>query len=191
MDRFDNKYNLAGKLLVALPSLNNDAYFAHSVVYVCLHQPNGSMGIVINKRLSEYSFSDLTMMTSLKNYAKLSEINIYSGGPLETARGMVLHSVDYKREDTQVISNGIAISSDSQIITDIAFDNGPTEKLVALGYSFWQPSQLEQEIYNNHWLVVDANHDLLFHTKDEDKWQKALDINGISLDKFINVIGHC
>lgn len=191
MDKFDNRYNLAGKILVALPSLNNDEYFAGSVVYMCMHQPNGAMGIVINKRMNEYTFSDLTMTMSLKNYTKLSQIGVYSGGPLEKARGMVLHSVDYRREDTQVIGNGIAISSDAQIIADIAFDNGPAEKLVALGYSFWQPSQLEREIYDNRWLVLDADRELLFRTKDEYKWQKALDDSGIRLDNFVNITGHC
>lgn len=165
--------------------------FNQSVVYVCSHSKNGAMGVMINKRLDEFSFADLTMQLPVRNYAKLSEVSLYSGGPLEKVRGMVLHSADYVREGTIVIGNDIAISSTTEIISDIAFDQGPKDKLVALGYSFWRAGQLENEIYNNDWLVIDAHKELLFKTKDEEKWQRALDESGIKLDRFVNVSGHC
>ena len=88
------------------------------------------------------------------------------------------------------IANGIAVSSTNEIIADIAFDKGPDDKLVALGYSFWQPQQLENEILNNDWLVIDSDKELLFHTKDAEKWQRALDETGVRMDSFISVTGH-
>ena len=70
---------------------------------------------------------------------------------------------------------GIAISSSIDVLTDIVFRSGPKENLIALGYANWALQQLEQEIINNYWLVAPASSELVFRTKDEDKWQKTLD----------------
>ena len=190
MENFDEKYALTGKLLVAAPTLNNDDLFGRSVVYICSHSNRGAMGVIINKPLEKFTFSDLTMQLPLHTYDKLNEINLYSGGPLEQVRGMVLHSTDYVKDGTIVIGNGIAVSSTTEIIADIAFNHGPDDKLVALGYSFWQPKQLEAEIYDNDWIVVNGSKELLFRTKDAEKWQRALDEIGMRFDRFVGITGH-
>ena len=190
MDEFIDKYSLVGKFLIAMPMLDEDDIFSRSVVYVCSHTNRGAMGLIINKPLEKYTFSDLSLQLPLKRYEKLNEVNLYTGGPLEKIRGMVLHSTDYMKEGTIEIANGIAVSSTNEIIADIAFDKGPDDKLVALGYSFWQPQQLENEILNNDWLVINADKELIFRTKDAEKWQRALDETGIRMDSFVSVTGH-
>jgi putative transcriptional regulator len=190
MDGFDSRYSLTGKFLVALPELDDSDCFGRSVVYICSHGNNGAMGLIINKRMDNFTFSDLTFQLPVKSYERLNEVNLYTGGPLEQVRGMVLHSADYMKDGSTLIRDGIAVSSSSEIIADIAFGKGPSEKLVALGYSFWQPRQLEAEIYRNDWLVLEAGADLMFHTKDDDKWQRAMDETGIRLDRFVGVTGH-
>ena len=147
------------------------------------------LGLVINKQLKEFTFSDLMFQLPVKNYERLNEIMLYNGGPLEKVRGMVLHSDDYIKDGTVAIGNGIAVSSTSEIIADIAFNRGPKDKLVALGYSFWNPRQLEAEIYENYWLVTDANSNILFHTDDEEKWQRAVDETKINLARFVGITG--
>ncbi len=190
MSAFDEKYALTGKFIVALPQINDGGIFDHSLIYICSHTAHGTMGLVVNKRLEEFSFSDLTFQLPIDNYAKLSEISLYSGGPLEKVRGMVLHSTDYHKDGTIIVGKGIAVSSTTEIIADIAFDQGPKDKLVALGYSFWQPRQLEAEIYRNDWFVLDADKDLLFETHDNEKWQRAMDTTRINLENFVPVTGH-
>ncbi len=190
MDGFIDKYSLVGKFLIAMPMLDEDDIFSRSVVYICSHTNRGAMGLIINKPLEKYTFSDLSLQLPLKSYEKLNEVNLYTGGPVEKIRGMVLHSNDYIKDGTIEIANGIAVSSTNEIIADIAFDKGPDDKLVALGYSFWQPQQLENEILNNDWLVIDSDKELLFHTKDAEKWQRALDETGVRMDSFISVTGH-
>lgn len=190
MDGFIDKYSLVGKFLIAMPRLDEDDIFSRSVVYICSHTNRGAMGLIINKPLEKYTFSDLSLQLPLKSYEKLNEVNLYTGGPVENIRGMVLHSNDYIKDGTIEIANGIAVSSTNEIIADIAFDKGPDDKLVALGYSFWQPQQLENEILNNDWLVIDSDKELLFHTKDAEKWQRALDETGVRMDSFISVTGH-
>ncbi|MBR1399856.1 MAG: YqgE/AlgH family protein [Alphaproteobacteria bacterium] len=189
-DNFDNKYSLAGKFLIASPTMDNGGIFDKSLVFVCSHGRNGAMGIVVNKRLDEFTFSDLTFQLPIENYTKLNQISLYQGGPLEKVRGLVLHTSDYVKDGTIVVSNGIAVSSSNEIIADIAFDRGPEKKLVALGYSFWQPRQLEAEIFENYWFVADANTDLLFAASDEEKWQRAMDETKINLERFVGITGH-
>ena len=186
---FDNKLSLAGKFLIALPALAESESFARSVIYICSHSQNGAMGLIITKRLNEFTFSDLMFQLPIKNYTRLNEVLLYNGGPLEKVRGMVLHSDDYVKEGTIVVGGGIAVSSTSEIISDIAFDRGPKNKLVALGYSFWQPRQLEAEIYENYWLVAEADREILFNTSDDEKWQRALDETKIDLASFVSVTG--
>ena len=190
MDGFIDRYSLVGKFLIAMPRLDEDDIFSRSVVYICSHTNRGAMGLIINKPLEKYTFSDLSLQLPLKSYEKLNEVNLYTGGPVEKIRGMVLHSNDYIKDGTIEIANGIAVSSTNEIIADIAIDKGPDDKLVALGYSFWQPQQLENEILNNDWLVIDSDKELLFHTKDAEKWQRALDETGVRMDSFISVTGH-
>ena len=190
MTEFDEQYALTGKFLVAMPRLNDGGVFERSVVYICSHGKHGAMGIIVNKPMVQYSFSDLTMQLPLKNYEKLNEVSLYTGGPVEQIRGMVLHSTDYVKDGTIVVGNGIAVSSTSEIITDIAFDNGPDDKLVALGYAFWKPHQLESEIFENDWMVISADKELIFRTKDSEKWQRAFDETGIRLDRFVSITGH-
>lgn len=189
MDDFNNKYALTGKFLVALPSLNESDCFGRSVVYVCSHGKSGAMGLIINKRMDKFSFSDLVFQLPVKNDEIIDEINLYTGGPLEQVRGMVLHSDDYMRNGTIVVNKGIAISSTTEIISDIAYGQGPKDKLIALGYSFWQPRQLEAEIFANDWLVVDADKEIIFATEDDLKWQRALDEANINLERFVNFTG--
>lgn len=186
---FDNKLSFAGKFLIAMPTLADSETFANSVIYVCSHSQNGAMGLIINKRLSEFTFSDLMFQLPVKNYEHLNEVMLYNGGPLEKVRGMVLHSDDYVKEGTVIVGGGVAVSSTSEIIADIAFDRGPENKLVALGYSFWNPRQLEAEIYENYWLVADSNREILFNTKDEEKWQRAIDETRVNLDRFVSITG--
>lgn len=190
MEKFNEKYALTGKLLVAMPKINDGDYFDHSLVYICSHGRNGAMGLIVNKKLDAWRFSDLTFQLPIRNYEKLNAVNLYAGGPLEKVRGMVIHSNDYYKEGTIEIGQGISVSATSEIITDIALDRGPEKKLVMLGYSYWEPQQLEQEIYNNDWMVIEAHQKLLFNTPDDEKWQNAMDLAGINLDRFVGITGH-
>ena len=88
ISNFDNRYALTGKFLIAMPSLDGSDCFARSVVYICSHSSNGAMGLIINKRMDKFTFSDLTFQLPVKNYERLNEVNLYTGGPLEQVRGM-------------------------------------------------------------------------------------------------------
>jgi len=179
---------LTGKCLVAMPNMQ-DERFANTLIYICSHSENGAMGFVVNKKIKEFSFTDLANQLPIANISPVVAIDLYQGGPLEKVRGFVLHSTDYIKEDTIVIDEKIAVSSSIDILTDIAFGVGPKDNLIALGYASWAPNQLEQEIINNSWVVANPTPELVFHTKDEEKWNKALDELGIDITRLSMISG--
>lgn len=185
----NNGNYLTGKCLVSMPNME-DERFADSLIYICSHTKDGAMGFVVNKKIKEFSFADLANQLPINTLKPITPIDLHQGGPLEKVRGFVLHSTDYIKEDTIVVDGCIAVSSSIDVITDIAFGMGPKENLIALGYASWAPKQLEQEIINNTWLVTCPTPELVFRTKDEDKWQKAIDSLGIDMTRLSTKVGH-
>jgi len=188
MATFKDK-SLAGKFLVSMPNLEDES-FHQSVVYLCSHGQDGAMGFIINKKLKDFSFSDLSVPLDVNRFSNLENMYLYQGGPVERIRGFVLHSAEYNRPGTYQVDNSVSVSSNLDVLKDIAYGAGPAENLVALGYSAWEPMQLEREILNNDWLIVDASNEILFHTEDSLKWEKALARSGIDLSRLILQTGH-
>ena len=181
--------NLAGKCLVAMPWME-DERFEKAIIYICSHTKNGAIGFVFNQKLKEFSFADLAFSLPIDHQKITNFIDLYQGGPVEKIRGFILHSPEYIRDDTIVIKDKFAVSSSLDTLTDIAFGIGPRETLVALGYAAWAPNQLEKEIIGNSWLVTEASPELVFRTKDEEKWQRAIDESGIDISRIVTTTGN-
>lgn len=161
----------------------------HADLYLLALQRRGN-GFRCEQKIKEFSFADLANQLPINTIHPIEPIDLHQGGPLEKVRGFVLHSTDYIKPDTVVIDDKIAVSSSIDIITDIAFGTGPKENLIALGYASWAPQQLESEIVNNSWLVANPTPELVFRTKDEEKWQKAIESLGIDLSRLVAKAGH-
>lgn len=189
MSERDDRY-LTGKFLVSMPEDDKDDCFHKSVVYICSHDRQGAMGFVINKKLKDFSFSDLAVPLPVSRMEGLERMFLYQGGPVEKIRGFVLHNSEYFRPGTYKVDSQIAVSSSIDVLKDIAYGIGPDENLVALGYCAWDKMQLEREILSNRWLVMGADKDILFHTPDELKWDRAMDETGIDLGRFVFATGH-
>jgi putative transcriptional regulator len=173
--------NLAGRLLVATPELD-DPNFRHTVIYMIQDDSSGAMGVVINRVLGKGPAADLLKGLGLDANPKASgEIEVHYGGPVERGRGLVLHSPEYHGENTVVLSKLAAVTSSPDILEDLAAGKGPRHSLFALGYAGWAPNQLEAEIAAGAWVVIDADEDLLFGDREDSKWQRALDRQGIEL----------
>lgn len=171
---------LDGKLLVAMPS-GDESVFTRSVIYMCAHSGDGAMGLIVNKPAPELEFDDLLKQLDVATAPGSNEIHVHLGGPVEHGRGFVLHSAEYNIEDaTMDVGRGFSMTATLDILRDMASGVGPRERIMALGYSGWGPGQLEKEIQNNGWLVVDADRSIVFETADEEKWQKALETLGVS-----------
>ncbi len=189
--------SLEGQFLIAMPNME-DGRFDHSVVYVCSHTEQGAMGLVLNQVARHLSLEDLLFQlnilndeTAIRLPAKIREMNVYKGGPVEMERGFVLHTDDYKLDrSTLEIDNGICLTATLEILKALAEGRGPDHAMLALGYSGWAPGQLESEIQANGWLTGPANRDLVFDPSFDNKWQRALLSIGVDPAMLFGEAGH-
>ncbi|HZT50627.1 MAG TPA: YqgE/AlgH family protein [Stellaceae bacterium] len=172
--------SLAGHLLVAMPQMQ-DPRFARTVVYLCAHNQDGAMGLVVNRLLEDVTWPALMKQLGIEAPAALDDRRIHFGGPVEAGRGFVLHSADYVEDGTLVVAGNVALTATLEILRAIGRGAGPKRSLLALGYAGWGPGQLDSEIQANGWLSVAADEDLVFDARQGDKWQRALAKLGIDL----------
>lgn len=164
---------LSGKLLIAMPQLQDDR-FDKTVIFMCAHDKNGAMGVVINKRLD--SVSAITLLDDLNisyNPKMVEDLDILEGGPVEKERGFLLHDAGFVDEDSIKVSDEFVVSGTLTSLEKALNDIGLNHKLLALGYAGWGAGQLEQEIADNAWLICDADHDIVFGRNQSEKWDQA------------------
>ena len=188
-DREQEQNYLTGQLLIAMPQMR-DPRFARSVIYMCAHNSDGAMGLVINRQLGSLSFPDLLEQLGVDPAGTSDTVKVHFGGPVETGRGFVLHSADYKHEGTLVVDPEIALTATVDILRAIADGEGPRQRLLALGYAGWGPGQLESEIQANGWLNVTADSGLVFALDLEAKWAQAMEKLGIDSNMLSSEAGH-
>ena len=187
----ENGGYLTGQLLIAMPQMT-DPRFEHSVVFMCAHTADGAMGLVVNKLVSSLSFTDLLRQMELEVSADELDrrIQVHFGGPVESARGFVLHSTDYASDATLKVDSDFAMTATVDVLRSIAQGGGPNKAMLALGYAGWAPGQLDSEIQNNGWLHVEADHELVFGRDHEDKWRRAVAKVGVDPSLLSSESGH-
>lgn len=181
--------NLSNHFLIAMPTLADPNFF-HTVTYICEHNQEGAMGIVIN-RTHAFTMRELfsQMDIEYRNPA-LAEVPIYQGGPVHPESGFVLHQPVGEWEASLNTGEDIGLTASQDIIRAIANDTGPENFIMALGYAGWGAGQLEQEMLDNAWLAGPASSEILFHTPMEQKWSAAAALLGVDLSLLSTETGH-
>jgi putative transcriptional regulator len=164
---------LTGQLLIAMPVMA-DPRFAQSVIYICAHTPDGAMGLVVNRPLAKPSFDDLLRQLEIEPLPPARRIRLCVGGPVDNARGFVLHTSDWTGEGSLKVNDTLALTASLDVLKALAEGGGPREGILALGYAGWGPGQLEAEIHQNAWLSLPAQEHLVFGAEHETKWRRAL-----------------
>lgn len=180
---------LTNHFLIAMPALEDPNFF-HTVTYICEHNAEGALGLVINRPLDmqlEEVFRHMDLQTSSPG---ARSIPVHLGGPVQQDRGFVLHEPLGEWEATLKVTDRIGITSSSDILAAIATDQGPEKCLIALGYAGWGAGQLENELAENAWLSGPADPEILFHTADAERWKAAAASLGIDLDLLSGDAGH-
>lgn len=180
---------LTGQLLVAMPQMR-DPRFARSVIYMCAHNADGAMGLVVNRRVGSITFDDLLQQLGLGPNRRNDDIRIHFGGPVEQGRGFVLHSADYQQSGTMRVDDGVALTATLDILKEMAAGGGPRRTLLALGYAGWGPGQLDAEIQANGWLQVPADEGLVFDEDVDNKWERAIGKIGVDFSMLSGDAGH-
>ena len=191
----DSFPSLAGQALIAMPSIG-DNRFERTVIYMCMHDAGGAMGVVVNKpdpkrRLGDI-LRELDMLPrgSAESDPEPLRAPLMLGGPVETSRGFVLHSpARTHREGTVPVSDDVHLSTTLDILRDIATGRGPEKVLLALGFASWSAGQLDAEILNNAWLHAPMSARHLFETPAPLHYARALSTIGIDLHQLSPVAG--
>lgn len=186
---------LDGQFLVAMPGMKDDR-FARSVIYVCAHNDEGAMGLIINQ-VQDLGFPDLLVQLGILEERETSQIPasaraivVRHGGPVDRSRGFVLHSDDYVVESSMQVDDTICLTATVDILRAISTGRGPDRALMALGYAGWGAGQLEGEIAENGWLTCPADSDMLFDTDIDTKYERILARIGVNLVHFSGTAGH-
>ena len=180
-----------GHLLIAMPSLAGEP-FEHSVIYLCQHDEDHAMGLILNQPINGLSFARMMKELGINNGNRsLDSQKILRGGPVQNDRGFVLHSLDYKLSDATLPlgepfiqlpdgqAQGVGLTASRDILVDLSSGAGPQHAIIALGYAGWGSGQLETELGANAWLVAPASQDLLFGGDAEHMWMRALASLGV------------
>jgi putative transcriptional regulator len=186
---------LDGQFLVAMPGMKDDR-FSRTVIYVCAHNDEGAMGLIINQ-VQDLRFPDLLVQLgvleereTIKMPASARDIIVRHGGPVDRSRGFVLHSGDYVVESSMQVDNEVCLTATVDILRAISTGRGPNRALMALGYAGWGAGQLEGEIAENGWLTCPAQSDMLFDGDIDTKYERILAHIGVNLVHFSQTAGH-
>lgn len=178
----DLSVDLTGKLLIAMPGMQ-DPRFAGAVVFLCVHAPDQSMGLIVNKAMDDITFAEMMEQLDIAPTAgdATPTVPVCYGGPVELRRGFVLHSGEYspRGEEGLRVDHRFAMTGTLDILQDIAGGQGPHRALLALGYTGWGPGQLDDEIQRNDWLTAEASSELVFDLAMDKKWDAALESLGV------------
>lgn len=181
--------SLQNHFLVALPSCE-EGLFTHSIVYICEHDENGAMGLIVNRPLA-LDVDDVLSQLDFDELASQPPQAVFAGGPVHPDRGFVLHRSDQRQWDASIqVSGELALTSSLDILAAIAQGQGPRDRLLALGYAGWAPGQLEQELADNIWLQLPADAKVIFDTPADQRVDAALASMGISFAQLSADSGH-
>jgi putative transcriptional regulator len=180
--------SLAGQLLIAMPQMQ-DRRFMRSVIFLCAHNEEGAMGLVINKIIDTVTLPELLEKLGIPSLGLNSRRPVHAGGPVEEGRGFVLHSDDY-REDNTLVVGSMGLTATLDVLRAIGRGQGPRRSMLALGYAGWGPGQLDNEMSDNGWLHVPADEEIVFDEDITDKWQRALGKLGIDPLSLSGEAGH-
>ena len=167
-----------------------DPYFAKTLTYVCEHNEQGALGVVVNRPI------DLTLSALFERInvslesQEVGRAPVYFGGPVQTDRGFVLHPKGLSFQATVDLEDDLSLSTTQDILFAIADGVGPEKSLIALGYAGWEAGQLEAELAQNAWLTCPFDADILFNTSSELRLEAAAKHLGINLSLLTSQAGH-
>lgn len=178
---------LTGQLLIAMPNMG-DPRFEKSVIFMCAHDEDHAMGVIVNKPLVDVELGDLLAQLKIDPAEGAGETPVFFGGPVQTERGVVLHTLDYRLDTTIALGDLVGLTASRDILVDIggkqADRAAPRKYLLAIGHAGWGAGQLEQEITMNAWAHCEADEAILFDGAQNASWKDALAKLGVTTAMF-------
>ncbi|MBI5861784.1 MAG: YqgE/AlgH family protein [Rhodocyclales bacterium] len=184
---------LANHFLIAMPAMA-DPNFSRTLTYICEHNVDGALGIVVNRPL-DMSLTELFNRVGIpleegEPKRRFGGLPVHSGGPVQTDRGFVLNRSTTQWQSSLRVTDEIALASSRDILQSMGSTGEPGEVLVTLGYAGWAAGQLEWELAQNAWLTVEADPRILFELPVEERLAAALQQLGVNFANLSGVAGH-
>jgi putative transcriptional regulator len=184
--------SLKNQFLIATPAMP-DPFFKKSVIYLCEHNNEGALGLVINHPIRcplGFIFDQMEIKIKVPD---LSDVKLMIGGPVHQEHGFVMHrDTGEKWRSTLKMPHGLCVTTSQDILKAIAIGEGPKEIIFVLGYSDWDSGQIEKElVQDNAWLTYQPNDSsLLFDVPCEERWEVAMKLIGVNVSQFSMSVGH-
>lgn len=182
--------SLKNRFLIAMPNLN-DPYFFQTVTYIFEHNSeDGATGLIVNRPL-EISLGVILQHLNIPlSNTNLDKNPVMMGGPIATEQGFIIHThPDICPGDVVDSMNEITVSASKEGLQTIV-EKQPQNVLVCLGYSAWNPGQLEQEIADNAWILSPVDVNILFNLPYQKRWRAAAKLVGVDIDRLSGDTGH-
>jgi putative transcriptional regulator len=163
---------LVGQLLVASPAIR-DLRFGHAVILIIHHNRDGTIGLVVNMPVQEMPWAEILKMLGEKDINVSGNVQVFAGGPVQPNIGFVIHSPDYRGPGTIDVDKNVRVTTNAQILRDIANRKGPNKSIVAFGYAGWAGGQLENEMQHGVWFTASGDPKLIFDADRDEVWNIA------------------
>jgi len=157
-----------GRLLIAEPSILNDKSFNRSVIFLTEHNSDGTIGFILNKP-SEFKIVDLIPDIDC-------DFVIYNGGPVEQENLYFIHKIPELITDSVHIANNIYWGGNFEKLTALLNNNmiKADDIRFFLGYSGWSQEQLNTELIESSWIVIENKFENLFSVESDEFWKNQL-----------------
>ena len=183
------EFNLTHHFLIAMPAMQ-EGVFAGTLTYICEHNQNGALGIVVNRPISLTLGEMFDQIHVLMDQPRFAKMPVHFGGPVQTERGFVLHDTPGNWESTLRINDKMALTTSKDILVAMGEGRGPRNVIVSLGYAGWDQGQLEHEMTENIWLTVPASEHILFDLPPEERLAAAMALLGVDYASLVEDAGH-
>jgi putative transcriptional regulator len=162
--------SVAPALLLSMPQLD-DPNFRHSVVLLCQHTTDGAWGLVLNRPTGTAAAQAVRLdpPVSLDN-----GLELWAGGPVEPERGCLLLGEDPDDVESVQICHGIYISGSATLLRKLLERERPPRTRLLMGYAGWGPGQLDAELRESAWLIMQIELDLIFDVPPAEMWETAI-----------------
>lgn len=159
------------KIIIATPH-NTTKLFKKTVIYIHTDDETGVAGVMLNVPMDR---DVARSWCNALDWQYPERVN--HGGPIQQHFGYIIHSSEYAQDTSTQLHDSLAYTGGKKIIYDINRGIGPVDFVLLSGYCFWQPHQLETEIENNLWMVLDFDKDFFFQIGDKETgWKNAISL---------------
>ncbi len=178
---------LSGQFLLAMPGMG-DPRFERAVIAMCGHDEHGALGIGLGATIEGLTLHDLLDQFQIAHGAA-PDAPVHFGGPVEPRRGFVVHSLEWRGQDTINVADRWALSGTVDVLRAIAAGQGPQHWLVALGYAGWGEGQLDAEMSRHGWFSTAGDPRLMYDVAAEERWEEGFVSAGVDPRLLANCTG--